>query len=82
MSRTLACVLLYVKYILNRLSVVRMFMKRRTEQLAAVKRLLAIDSYEKQYKMVSVIAEKVFSVRSYWNMYFKKQNGKKHLAFS
>ncbi|KDQ71586.1 coiled-coil domain-containing protein 134-like [Zootermopsis nevadensis] len=41
---------------------VRMFMKRRTEQLAAVKRLLAIDSYEKQYKMVSVIAEKVFSV--------------------
>jgi hypothetical protein len=40
-------------------------MKRRKEQLDAVKRLLAIDSYEKQYKMVSVIAEKVFSVRLY-----------------
>ena len=48
---------------LNTLSVVRLFMKRRTEQLDAIKRLLAIDSYEKQYKMVSVIAEKVFSVR-------------------
>jgi hypothetical protein len=40
-------------------------MKRRKEQLDAVKRLIGIDSYEKQYKMVSVIAEKIFSVRLY-----------------
>jgi hypothetical protein len=40
-------------------------MKRRKEQLDAVKRLTGIDSYEKQYKMVFVIAQKMFSVRLY-----------------
>ncbi|PSN36269.1 hypothetical protein C0J52_22624 [Blattella germanica] len=41
---------------------IKLFMKRRREQLDAVKRILAMDNYEKQYKMVTVIAEKVFHV--------------------
>nr|CAD7452915.1 unnamed protein product [Timema tahoe] len=40
----------------------RLFKKRRVEQLDAVKGLLAMKSYEKQYKMVTAIAEKVFTV--------------------
>ncbi|KAJ9596123.1 hypothetical protein L9F63_012707 [Diploptera punctata] len=37
-------------------------MKRRREQLEAVKSLVAIDSYEKQHKMVTLMADKIFSV--------------------
>ncbi|KAK7789979.1 hypothetical protein R5R35_009629 [Gryllus longicercus] len=40
----------------------KLFKQRRAEQLDAVKGLVALSSYEKQYKMVNVILDKVFSV--------------------
>lgn len=40
----------------------KLFKQRRAEQLDAVKGLVAIGSYEKQFKMVNVILDKVFSV--------------------
>ncbi|XP_069704089.1 coiled-coil domain-containing protein 134-like [Periplaneta americana] len=41
---------------------IRLFKQRRLDQLEAVKRILALDSYEKQYKMVTLMTEKVFTV--------------------
>ncbi|XP_049763965.1 coiled-coil domain-containing protein 134-like isoform X2 [Schistocerca cancellata] len=40
----------------------RLFKKRRAEQIQAVKGLLTMDSYEKQYRMISVIVDKLFNV--------------------
>lgn len=40
----------------------RLFKKRRAEQIQAVKGLLTMDSYEKQYKMITVIVDKLFNV--------------------
>ncbi|XP_046387610.1 coiled-coil domain-containing protein 134-like isoform X2 [Ischnura elegans] len=40
----------------------RLYRRRRVEQLAAVKSLMELPEYEKQYKMVIMIAEKVYNV--------------------
>ncbi|KAG8230402.1 hypothetical protein J437_LFUL010203 [Ladona fulva] len=40
----------------------RLYKRRRAEQLEAVKSLLKMADYEKQYKMVIMIADKVFNV--------------------
>ncbi|XP_071445349.1 coiled-coil domain-containing protein 134-like isoform X2 [Hetaerina americana] len=40
----------------------RLYRRRRVEQLEAVKSLLELPEYEKQYKMVIMIAEKVYNV--------------------
>ncbi|XP_067010165.2 coiled-coil domain-containing protein 134 isoform X2 [Anabrus simplex] len=40
----------------------RLYIKRRAEQLDGVKRLLVLGSYEKQYQMVDVIVDNLFSV--------------------
>ncbi|OXU24112.1 hypothetical protein TSAR_010126 [Trichomalopsis sarcophagae] len=38
----------------------RLFVKRRKEHLEAVRNLRQMDSYERQYKMIDVLAEKMF----------------------
>ncbi|XP_058803171.1 coiled-coil domain-containing protein 134-like [Phymastichus coffea] len=40
----------------------RLFAKRRKEHLQAVKTLQKMDSYERQYKMIDMLAEKMFDV--------------------
>lgn len=40
----------------------RLFVKQRKEHLEAVKILKKIDKYERQYKLVNVMVEKIFDV--------------------
>ncbi|CAH1776452.1 unnamed protein product [Owenia fusiformis] len=40
----------------------RLFMQQRKEQLDAVKSILQMGSYEKQYKMIEMLFEKIFDV--------------------
>lgn len=46
----------------KRVLVKQLFKKRRLEQLNAVNRLIIKDGYEKQFKMVTIIASKIFNV--------------------
>ncbi|XP_001608011.2 coiled-coil domain-containing protein 134 [Nasonia vitripennis] len=40
----------------------RLFVKRRKEHLEAVRNLRQMDSYERQYKMINVLADKMFDL--------------------
>lgn len=50
------------KFLNNALTVKRLFIKRRKEHLEAVRNLRKMNSYERQYKMINVLAEKMFDV--------------------
>lgn len=55
---------LYIKkiYFLTLRTDIKLFKRRRVEQLEAVKSLRRISSYESQYNMIMMMAEKVFTV--------------------
>ena len=40
----------------------KLFVKRRKEHMEAIKGLRKIESYERRYKMISVLTEKVYNV--------------------
>ena len=41
----------------------KLFKQKRAAQMEAVKTMMKLEGYEKQFKMISVVLEKLFKVR-------------------
>ena len=44
-----------------------LFKQKRDAQLDAIKRIIVMDGFDKQYKMINVVLEKLFKVMSYFH---------------
>ena len=55
--------ILFLDTILDR----ALFKQKRDAQLDAIKRIIVMDGFDKQYKMINVVLEKLFKVMSYFH---------------